>query len=112
MGWLTATLVTTEEKLQYTAIIDAILATADLETISRKKIRQGLETSLGGKDLSEQKVVFFFFFFLSAQLREARLVSTVYEICHCFTLDSMQAFYPVEDFLASFGWRHGDLSLV
>ena len=64
MGWLTATLVTTEEKLQYTAIIDAILATADLETISRKKIRQGLETSLGGKDLSEQKVVFSFFFFL------------------------------------------------
>ena len=62
MGWLTATLVTTEEKLQYTAIIDAILATADLETISRKKIRQGLETSLGGKDLSEQKVVFSFFF--------------------------------------------------
>lgn len=45
-----------EERSRYTAIIDAILATADLETISRKKIRQGLETSLGGKDLSEQKV--------------------------------------------------------
>lgn len=45
-----------EERRQYTAIIDGILATANLETISRKKIRQGLETSLGGKDLSEQKV--------------------------------------------------------
>ncbi|KAJ3481341.1 hypothetical protein NLG97_g7843 [Lecanicillium saksenae] len=44
-----------EERRQYTAIIDGILATANLETISRKKIRQGLETSLGGKDLSEQK---------------------------------------------------------
>ncbi|OAA76843.1 SWIB/MDM2 domain protein [Akanthomyces lecanii RCEF 1005] len=44
-----------EERQQYTAIIDGILATANLETISRKKIRQGLETSLGGKDLSEQK---------------------------------------------------------
>ncbi|KAL6862489.1 hypothetical protein ACO1O0_002722 [Amphichorda felina] len=47
--------VTPEETTKYAAIIDAILATADLETISRKKIRQGLETSLGGKDLSEQK---------------------------------------------------------
>lgn len=45
-----------EERQQYTAVIDGILATANLETISRKKIRQGLETSLGGKDLSEQKV--------------------------------------------------------
>ncbi|CEJ93736.1 Putative SWIB/MDM2 domain protein [[Torrubiella] hemipterigena] len=44
-----------EERQRYTDIIDAILATANLETISRKKIRQGLETSLGGKDLSEQK---------------------------------------------------------
>lgn len=50
--------VTPEETTKYAAIIDAILATADLETISRKKIRQGLETSLGGKDLSEQKVRF------------------------------------------------------
>lgn len=48
--------VSSEERSQYTAIIDGILATANLETISRKKIRQGLETSLGGKDLSEQKV--------------------------------------------------------
>ncbi|OAA60875.1 SWIB/MDM2 domain protein [Cordyceps fumosorosea ARSEF 2679] len=44
-----------EERQQYTAIIDGILATADLQTITRKNIRQGLETSLGGKDLSEQK---------------------------------------------------------
>ncbi|CAM1512007.1 Fc.00g095200.m01.CDS01 [Cosmosporella sp. VM-42] len=47
--------VSTEEQERYTSIIDAILATADLETISRKKIRQGLEKSLGGKDLSAQK---------------------------------------------------------
>lgn len=45
-----------EERQRYTSIIDGILATADLSTISRKRIRQGLETSLGGKDLSEQKV--------------------------------------------------------
>jgi hypothetical protein len=48
--------VTSEERERYTSIIDAILATADLETITRKKIRQGLEKSLGGTDLSEQKV--------------------------------------------------------
>ncbi|KAL2201686.1 SWIB/MDM2 domain protein [Sarocladium strictum] len=44
-----------EERQRYTRIIDGILATADLETITRKKIRQGLELSLGGTDLSEQK---------------------------------------------------------
>lgn len=48
--------VSPEELQRYTSIIDGILATADLATISRKKIRQGLETSLGGTDLSEQKV--------------------------------------------------------
>lgn len=47
--------VTSDENKRYTDIIDDILATADLETISRKKIRQGLEAALGGKDLSEQK---------------------------------------------------------
>ncbi|KAH7305971.1 SWIB/MDM2 domain-containing protein [Stachybotrys elegans] len=46
---------TAEEEARYTAVIDAILSTADLETITRKKIRQGLETAIGGKDLSEQK---------------------------------------------------------
>ncbi|KAF4975348.1 hypothetical protein FZEAL_7855 [Fusarium zealandicum] len=44
-----------EELEQYTAIIDGILETADLETISRKKIRQGLQTALDEKDLTEQK---------------------------------------------------------
>lgn len=48
--------VTSEERNRYTAIIDGILETADLETISRKKIRQGLEAELGGKDLTDQKV--------------------------------------------------------
>ncbi|KAG8669345.1 hypothetical protein FPOAC2_08669 [Fusarium poae] len=46
---------TSEELERYTTIIDDILETSDLETISRKKIRQGLENALGGQDLSEQK---------------------------------------------------------
>lgn len=48
--------VSSDERERYTRIIDDILATADLETISRKKVRQALEGRLGGKDLSEQKV--------------------------------------------------------
>lgn len=47
---------TSEEQERYSSIIDAILATANLETITRKKIIKGLETSLRGKDLSDQKV--------------------------------------------------------
>ncbi|OAQ59370.1 SWIB/MDM2 domain-containing protein [Pochonia chlamydosporia 170] len=47
--------VSSDERERYTRIIDDILATADLETISRKKVRQALEGRLGGKDLSEQK---------------------------------------------------------
>ncbi|KAG7103431.1 Upstream activation factor subunit spp27 like protein [Verticillium longisporum] len=43
------------DEVQFTAIIDTILATADLTTITRKKIRAGLERALGGKDLSDQK---------------------------------------------------------
>ncbi len=39
-------------------MIDAILATADLETVTRKKARKGLEKALGGKDLSDRKVGF------------------------------------------------------
>lgn len=50
-------LVSPQEEEQYTAIVDAILSTADLETISRKRIRQGLEKALGGKDLSGKKVI-------------------------------------------------------
>jgi hypothetical protein len=49
-------IVSAEENERYTNIIDDILAKADLETISRKKIRQGLQDALGGIDLSEQKV--------------------------------------------------------
>jgi upstream activation factor subunit UAF30 len=49
--------VTAEEEIRYTEIIDGILATADLETVTRKKIRVGLQNALGGKDLNEQKVV-------------------------------------------------------
>ncbi|RYO98090.1 hypothetical protein DL764_007191 [Monosporascus ibericus] len=46
---------TPEEETQYTKIIDGILATVDLETVTRKKIRMGLEAALGGKDLTDQK---------------------------------------------------------
>ncbi|KAJ4113223.1 hypothetical protein NW768_011499 [Fusarium equiseti] len=46
---------TPEELERYTAIIDDILETSDLETISRKTIRKGLENALGGQDLSENK---------------------------------------------------------
>lgn len=45
-----------EEEARYTEVIDGILATADLETVTRKKIRVGLEAAMGGKDLSGQKV--------------------------------------------------------
>ncbi|KAI9158021.1 Upstream activation factor subunit spp27 [Paramyrothecium foliicola] len=55
LTYLLAAAVSSEELSQYTSIIDAILATSDLETITRKKIRQGLETALGGKDTSDQK---------------------------------------------------------
>ncbi|KXH67430.1 DEK C terminal domain-containing protein [Colletotrichum salicis] len=44
-----------EDEDNYTHIIDGILATADLTTITRKKIRLGLEKALGGKDLTTQK---------------------------------------------------------
>ncbi|KAK5991767.1 Upstream activation factor subunit spp27 [Cladobotryum mycophilum] len=44
-----------EEREHYTEIIDGILATSDLATVSRKKIRQGLQSKLGGKDLDDQK---------------------------------------------------------
>ncbi|PSR74517.1 SWIB/MDM2 domain protein [Coniella lustricola] len=43
-----------DEVLQYTSIIDHILKTSDLDTVSRKKVRKGLEQQLG-KDLSAQK---------------------------------------------------------
>jgi upstream activation factor subunit UAF30 len=47
--------VSDEERVAYTRIIDDILASADLETVTRKKIRQALEEAID-KDLSEQKV--------------------------------------------------------
>ncbi|KAI2613478.1 SWIB-domain-containing protein [Hypoxylon fragiforme] len=50
-----ATPLTADEETRYTEVIDGILATADLETVTRKKIRMGLEAALGGKDLSDQK---------------------------------------------------------
>lgn len=47
--------VTDEETTEYSRIIDGILAAADLQTVTRKKIRQGLEAAIE-KDLSDQKV--------------------------------------------------------
>ncbi|CAK7566152.1 MAG: hypothetical protein SEPTF4163_004088 [Sporothrix epigloea] len=47
---------TDEETQRYTQLVDAILSTADLETVTRKKVRKGLEKALGGKDLSDKKV--------------------------------------------------------
>ncbi|KAL8299975.1 hypothetical protein RB593_009699 [Gaeumannomyces tritici] len=46
---------TAAEEENYTSIIDAILATANLETVSIKSIRGGLQKALGDKDLSGQK---------------------------------------------------------
>jgi hypothetical protein len=40
---------------QYTSIIDNILATSDLNTISAKRIRKGLQEALH-QDISQQKV--------------------------------------------------------
>lgn len=40
---------------KYTAIIDNILATCDLNTISAKRIRKGLQEALN-QDISHQKV--------------------------------------------------------
>ncbi|CAP64885.1 uncharacterized protein PODANS_5_4270 [Podospora anserina S mat+] len=45
---------TDEETTEYSRIIDGILAAADLQTVTRKKIRQGLEAAIE-KDLSDQK---------------------------------------------------------
>ncbi|KAL2132772.1 hypothetical protein VTI74DRAFT_3396 [Chaetomium olivicolor] len=45
---------TDEERASYTRIIDDILSKADLQTVTRKKIRQGLEEAID-KDLSDQK---------------------------------------------------------
>jgi len=42
------------DRATYTRIIDGILASADLETVTRKKIRQGLEEAID-RDLSDQK---------------------------------------------------------
>jgi hypothetical protein len=47
--------VTSSEEVEFTRIIDGLLAVADLNTVTRKKIREGLESALG-RDLSSQKV--------------------------------------------------------
>jgi hypothetical protein len=47
--------VTNEEKTRYTDIINGILVAADLNTITRKQIREGLEAAIK-KDTSDHKV--------------------------------------------------------
>lgn len=56
-GWYLAHIgvVTQEERVQYAAIIDGILAVSDLSVVSEKKIRKGLEEKLG-RDLTDLKV--------------------------------------------------------
>lgn len=46
-----------EVEASYTKIIDSILAVSDLNTISEKRIRKGLEAAIQD-DLSSQKVGF------------------------------------------------------
>jgi len=48
--------VSAQERANYSAMIDGILETSDLQTVTRKKIRAALEAKLGGTDLSAQKV--------------------------------------------------------
>jgi upstream activation factor subunit UAF30 len=43
------------ERAQYSAIIDGILASSDLQTISSKQIRKSLQAELQ-QDISEKKV--------------------------------------------------------
>ncbi|KAL1990497.1 hypothetical protein VTN49DRAFT_6336 [Thermomyces lanuginosus] len=43
-----------EERESYTKIIDSILAESDLQTVSEKRIRRGLQDAVG-RDLTEQK---------------------------------------------------------
>ena len=52
---LTTVLVPSEVEASYTAIIDSILATSDLNTVSEKRIRKGLEAAVQD-DLTPQKV--------------------------------------------------------
>lgn len=47
--------VSTETRDRYTGIIDSILAKSDLNTISEKRIRKGLQEVVG-HDLTPQKV--------------------------------------------------------
>ncbi|TAQ91303.1 hypothetical protein B7494_g272 [Chlorociboria aeruginascens] len=58
------------EEAQYSAIIDSILATSDLNTITRKDIKAGLEKALG-YDISDKKVcdqTTFHLYLLTSQL--------------------------------------------
>jgi upstream activation factor subunit UAF30 len=55
------------ERAQYSAIIDDILAEGDLNTISAKQIRRGLQARLG-IDISEKKVRLFPFLALRVPL--------------------------------------------
>ena len=48
-------IVSPEREASYVSIIDCILATSDLNTISEKRIRKGLEAAVND-DLTNQKV--------------------------------------------------------
>lgn len=55
MLWLIYDIVPAAQRASYSAIIDDILSTADLDSISAKAIRKGLQAKVD-YDLSEQKV--------------------------------------------------------
>lgn len=66
--------VSTENRATYTKIIDSILASSDLNTISEKRIRRGLQDTLG-YDITSQKVGFAHRCALEKTLRFTRLTS-------------------------------------
>ena len=63
--------VSSSERAQYSAIIDDILASGDLQTISAKQIRKGLQARLE-VDVSDKKVI-------SPRRRAASLLSAITE---------------------------------
>lgn len=83
--------VTESQISEYTTIIDGILSNlsaSDLETVTSKKVRQGLEAALGGKDLSEQKVRPQAFHFLSLHPLEDQSFPTPLEQPHFASFQS------------------------
>ena len=75
-----AKLVPQEVQASYVVIIDSILAASDLNTITSKRIREGLQRAVN-YDITPQKVALTFLRLASARLMEAigRNKSTYYD---------------------------------